>query len=306
MVKKKLIDRSIKLLNKPKPQLSVPKRLPQLPGQEVIDQREVNLPDQKPVVQKRSPQRQLVNDTTLPQVVKQPVIDNPTLVRHFEPSPLLEVPTPNKEPPEVTRQYPAYGTGNPNVPQDPFDTQMEVPFTEDTVEPIFKKPEMTDFEISSVLEEMIPDGSLIHKHLPKQANTDKILTQINRKYLRRMHLPCSLKDMQAAYMQSPHYCDIYNAIMFNKYPKHRKAIVKLHQAILSQYVVQGGLFLYIYVKNILGNKSQYCVYPHQRLIYSWTSITLHCWEDTQELLNVTRHLGKEYTVPIYPIMLGCT
>ena len=99
--------------------------------------------------------------------------------------------------------------------------------------------QMTDFEIPPVLEEMIPDGSLIHKHLPKQADIDKSLTQINRKYLRRMHLPCSLKDMQATYMQSPHFCDIYNAIMFKKYPK------------------------------------QYCVYPHQRLTYFWTSITLH-------------------------------
>ena len=85
-------------------------------------------------------------------------------------SPLLEVPPPNKEPPEVTRQYPVRGTGNPNIPQDPFDTQMEVPFSEDTVEPVFNKPEMTDFEIPPVLEEMIPDGSLIHKHLPKQAD----------------------------------------------------------------------------------------------------------------------------------------
>ena len=97
---------------------------------------------------------------------------------------------------------------------------------------------MTDFEIPLVLEEMIHDGSLIHKHLPKQADIDKILTQINRKYLRRMHLPCSLKDM--------HFCDTYNAIMFNRYPKHRKAMEKLQQAILSQYMVQGGL-LYIYV-----------------------------------------------------------
>ena len=188
----------------------------------------------------------MVNGTNLPQVGKQPVIDNPVPVKHFEPSPLLEVPPPSKEPPEVSRQYPAQDTGNPNVPQDPFDTQMEVPFTEDTVEPIFKKPEMTDFEIPPVLEEMIPDGSLIHKHLPKQADIDKILTQINRKYLRRMHLPCSLKDMQASYMQSPHFHDIYNAIMFNRYPKHRKAIEKLHQAMLSQYVIQGGLS-YIYI-----------------------------------------------------------
>ena len=170
MVRKKLIDKSIKLLNKPKPQVSVPKRLPQLPCQKIIDQREINLPDQQPVAQKGPLQKQLVNDTNLPQVTEQPVIDDPIPVRHLEPSPLLEVPPPNKELPKVTRQYPVRGTGNPNVPQDPFDTQMEVPFAEDTVEPVFKKPEMTDFEIPPVLEEMIPDGSLIHKHLPKQAD----------------------------------------------------------------------------------------------------------------------------------------
>ena len=128
MVKKRLIDRSIRLLNKPKSQVSVPKRLPPLLGQETIDKREINLPDQKPVVQRGSLQRQLVNDTNLPQVIKQPVIDNPIPVGHFEPSPLLEVPPPNKESLEVTRQYPVHSIGHPNVPQDPFDTQMEVPF----------------------------------------------------------------------------------------------------------------------------------------------------------------------------------
>ena len=187
---------------------------------------------------------------------------------------MLEVPKPDKEPQEATRQNPVHSAGNPNVIQDPFDTQMEVPFTEDTVEPVFKRPEMTDFEIPPVLEEMIPDGSLIHKHLPKQADIDKILTQINRKYLRRMHLPCSLKDMQAAYMQRPHFCDIYNAIMLNRYPKHRKAIEKLQQAMLSQYVVQGGL-LYIYMKNNFGEQEPILCVPHQRLISFWTSIMLH-------------------------------
>ena len=264
LVRKKLIDKSIRLLSKPKPQIRVPKRLPKLPDQEAIDKREVNLPDQKPVVQRAPPQRQLVNDTNLPQVGKQPVIDNPIPVRHFEPSPLLEVPLPNGESPEVTRQHPVHGTGHPDVPQDPFDPQMEVPFSEDTVEPVFKKPEITDFEIPPVLEEMITDGSLIHKHLPEQADIDKILTQINRKYLRRLHLPCSLKDMQAAYMQSPHFCDIYNAIMFNKYPKHRKAIEKLHQAMLSQYVIQGGL-LYIYMKNNFGEQEPVLCVPPSKI-----------------------------------------
>ena len=264
ITKKKLIDRSIKLLNKPKPQVNVCKRLPQLLIQRPMDQREADIPDQKPVSQRGSPQRQLVDNTHLPPVANQPVIDDPIPVRHFEPNPLLEVPQPDKEPQEATRQHPVHSTGNPDVIQDPFDTQMEVPFTEDTVESVFKRLEMTDFEIPPVLEEMIPDGSLIHKHLPKQADIDKILTQINRKYLRRMHLPCSLKDMQAAYMQSPHFCDIYNAITFNRYPKHRKAIEKLQQAMLSQYVVQRGL-LYIYMKNNFGEQEPILCVPPSKI-----------------------------------------
>ena len=129
-------------------------------------------------------------------------------------------------------------------------------FTEDTVEPVFKRPKMTDFEIPLVLEEMIPDGSFNNKHLPKQADIDKILTQINRKYLRRMHLPCSLKDM--------HFCDTYIAIMFNRYPKHRKAMKKLQQVILNQYMVQGGL-LYIYLKNNFGEQEPILCVPPSKI-----------------------------------------
>ena len=53
MAKKRLIDRSIKLLNKPKPQVN--KRPPQLPNQRPVDQREANIPDQKPVAQRGHP-----------------------------------------------------------------------------------------------------------------------------------------------------------------------------------------------------------------------------------------------------------
>ena len=72
-----------------------------------------------------------MDDTNLPPVANRPVINDPIPVRHFEPNPLIEVPPPDKEePPEVTRQCPVYSTGNPNISQDPFDTQMEVPFAD--------------------------------------------------------------------------------------------------------------------------------------------------------------------------------
>ena len=70
--------------------------------------------------------------------------------------------------------------------------------------------------------------------------------------------------MQAAYMQSPHFCDIYNVIMFNRYPKHRKAIEKIQQAMLSQYVVQGGL-LYIYMKTNFGEQEPILCVPPSKI-----------------------------------------
>ena len=156
IAKKRLIDRSIKLLNKPKSQINIPRRIPQLPNRKPTDQREANLPNQGPVVQREPPQRQQVDNTDNsipPPLANQPAHDNPIPVRHFEPNPLLEVPKQDKDPQEIVSQQPVHSEGNPNAVQDPFDTQMEVPFTEDIVEPVFKRPEMADFEIPPVLED---------------------------------------------------------------------------------------------------------------------------------------------------------
>ena len=267
IAKKRLIDKSIKLLNRPKPYINLPKRIPQVPNQRPITQKDFNIPNHEPIVKRESLQRQLgkeVDNTIPPLTNNEPIVHNPSPIRHFEPNPLLEIPQQAKEPQEVNRQNLTPNTGNPNAIQDPFDTQMEVPFSEDIVEPVFKRPDMADFEIPPVLEEMIPDGTLIHRHLPKQSDLDKILTQINRKYLRKMHLPCSLRDMQAAYMQSPHFCDIYNALMFNRYPKQRRAIEKLQQTMLSQYIIQGGL-LYIYIKNNFGEQEPILCVPPSKI-----------------------------------------
>ena len=49
--------------------------------------------------------------------------------------------------------------------------------------------------------------------------------------------------------------------MYNKYPKGRKAVEMLQQAMLSLYFVQGGL-LYIYMKNNFGEQEpMLCVPP---------------------------------------------
>ena len=82
IARKKLIDRSIKLLNKPRPQIRAPRKTPALQKQ-------------SPMVQRGTPQ-QLPNDkvdnANPPSIFNQPTNNGPVPVRHFEPNPLLEVP----------------------------------------------------------------------------------------------------------------------------------------------------------------------------------------------------------------------
>ena len=55
----------------------------------------------------------------------------------------------------------------------------------------------------------IPGTTRIGKFLPKQADIDKILKIIQRKVLRGMHLPVTVKEIQAGYLISPYYKDLY-------------------------------------------------------------------------------------------------
>ena len=91
------------------------------------------------------------------------------------------------------------------IPQNnPFDINSElIPFQEQEVEAVFKTPELDDFLLPPVLGDQITDTTLMHRHLPKQTDIDRIMEQINRKYLVKLQLPCSIKDMQAAYLNSP-------------------------------------------------------------------------------------------------------
>ena len=70
------------------------------------------------------------------------------------------------------------------MPQNnPFDINLElIPFQEQEVEAVFKTPELDDFLLPPVLGDQITDITLMHRHLPKQTDIDRIMEQINRKY----------------------------------------------------------------------------------------------------------------------------
>ena len=92
----------------------------------------------------------------------------------------------------------------------------------------------------------------MHRYLPKQADIDRIMEQISRKYLTRLQLPCSTRDMQAAYMNRPYFRDIYLSVGMNKIPSKARSARKLDVDLMNAvYMIHGGL-LYRYMRNSTG------------------------------------------------------
>ena len=68
---------------------------------------------------------------------------------------------------------------------------------------------------------------LIQKFLPKQTDIDKILDIIKRKVLKSTHLPLTIKEIQAGYLSSPYFKDLYLFLSQNKLPNKRSSVKKV-------------------------------------------------------------------------------
>ena len=86
------------------------------------------------------------------------------------------------------------------------------------------------------LEDIIDTGNLIHKFLPRQTDIDKILHVIQRKVLKGTHLPVEIKEIQAGYLHSPYFKEIYQYLSQNKLPHSKLAIKKL-EALSERYIL---------------------------------------------------------------------
>ena len=86
------------------------------------------------------------------------------------------------------------------------------------------------------LEDIIDMGNLIHKFLPRQTDIDKILHVIQRKVLKGTHLPVEIKEIQAGYLHSPYFKEIYQYLSQNKLPHSKLAIKKL-EALSERYIL---------------------------------------------------------------------
>ena len=108
-----------------------------------------------------------------------------------------------------------------------LDFEENSPFREVIISERYQRKEKLFFQEPQELNDLISTGNLIQKFVPKQADIDKILKVIQRKVLKGTHLPVEIKEIQAGYLNSPYFKDIYLYLAQNKPPTSKATITKV-------------------------------------------------------------------------------
>ena len=108
-----------------------------------------------------------------------------------------------------------------------LDFEENSPHQEGIISEIYVSLDQSYFEKPQELIDLVDTSKLVQKYLPKQTDIDKILHIIKRKVLKGTHLPLTIKEIQAGYLNSLYFKDIYKYLTQNELPSKRHAIQKI-------------------------------------------------------------------------------
>ena len=122
------------------------------------------------------------------------------------------------------------------------DIEENSPFQEGIISETYERPDKSYIQEPYKLKEMIDTTKLVQKFLPKQTDIDKILDIIKIKVLKGTHLPLTIKEIQAGYLSSPYFKDLYLFLSPNKLPSKRSSIKKVEMLAENFVLLDSLLF----------------------------------------------------------------
>ena len=84
--------------------------------------------------------------------------------------------------------------------------------------------------------------SIIHKHIPRQSDMDRIVKNIETCVIHSLELPIQAQDLVKAYQHSTHFRDIYQYIIDGKLSSSAKAQNCIRAKALNYVVINHFLF----------------------------------------------------------------
>ena len=123
----------------------------------------------------------------------------------------------------------------PNV-----DFEENSPHQEGIILEMYINLDQSYFERPQELIDLVDTSKLVQKYLPRQMDIDKILAIIKRKFLKGTHLPLTIKEIQAGYLTSLYFKDIYKYLAQNDLPRKRHAVQKI-ETLSERYILLDSL-----------------------------------------------------------------
>ena len=128
-----------------------------------------------------------------------------------------------------------------------IDIEENPPFQEGIISETYERPDTSHVQEPYELKDLIDTTKLIQKFLPKQTDIDKILDIIKRKVLKGTHLPLTIKEIQAGYLSSPYFKDLYLFLSQNKLPSKRSSIKKV-ETLAESFILLDSLIFKLVTK----------------------------------------------------------
>ena len=224
---------------KPLQPISSPHSLPSQPMTEHIPKTVMPLPE--PTDQSQS----CIQPQIIPRPLLQHQLTNPTCIGptvQHRPSPPYYDPytRPPPKPPDIIDPL----DSRKDLSENNLDRKVEIeensPFQEGIISEIYERPNTSYVQEPQELKDLIDTTKVIQKFLPKQTDIDKILEIIKKKVLKGTHLPLTIKEIQAGYLSSPYFKDLYLFLSQNKLPSKRSAVKKV-ETLAESFVLLDSL-----------------------------------------------------------------
>ena len=115
-----------------------------------------------------------------------------------------------------------------------------LPFEESIISEVYERPDKSYFQEPIELKDLVDTNNIVQQFLPKQTDIDKILEVIKKKVLKETHLPLTIKEIQAGYLSSLYFKDIYLYLAHNRLPSKKAAMRKV-ELLAEKYILLDSL-----------------------------------------------------------------
>ena len=128
-----------------------------------------------------------------------------------------------------------------------LDFEEKSPHQEGIITEMYKSPDKSYFKQPQELADLVDITKFIHKYLPKQVDIDRSINIIKRKVLKGAHLPLTIKEIKAGYLNSSFFKDLYRYVAQNELPSKRSAICEVLTLSQNYVLLDQLLFKFIMI-----------------------------------------------------------